>query len=128
MIIDNGFFELFIKCIKNDSLEVKNEIIWAITNLTIVNNFDYLNKIVDLGIVEIICSFLKEKTQNNIIVISLEALGNLLAYGKKNSVNEVNEIVKRIENGENDLKQLQFHSIGMIYEKALFILEKYFDT
>ena len=130
MIIDNGFFELFIKCIKNDSLEVKNEIIWAITNLTIVNNFDYLNKIVDLGIVEIICSFLKEKTQNNIIVISLEALGNLLAYGKKNSVNEENEIVKRIVNcgGENDLEQLQFHSVGMIYEKALIILEKYFDT
>ncbi len=40
MIIDNGIFELFIKCIKNDSLEVKNEIIQAITNLTIVNNFD----------------------------------------------------------------------------------------
>ena len=38
-------------------------------HLTIVNNFDYLNKIVDLGIVEIICSFLKEKIQNNIIVI-----------------------------------------------------------
>ena len=36
--------------------------------------------------------------------------------------------LQRIENGENDLKQLQFHSIGMIYEKALFILEKYFDT
>jgi hypothetical protein len=70
--------------------------------------------------------FLKKKFK--IILLLLEALGNLLAYGKKNSVNEVNEIVKRIENGENDLKQLQFHSIGMIYEKALFILEKYFDT
>ena len=36
-------------------------------HLTIVNNFDYLKRIVDL--VEIICSFLKEKIQNNIIVI-----------------------------------------------------------
>ena len=95
-------------------------------HLTIVNNFDYLKKIVDL--VEIICSFLKEKIQK--ILLLLEALGNLLAYGKKNSVNEENEIVKRIVNcgGENDLEQLQFHSVGMIYEKALFILEKYFDT
>ena len=93
-------------------------------HLTIVNNFDYLKKIVDL--VELFVLFLKKKFK--IILLLLEALGNLLAYGKKNSVNEVNEIVKRIENGENDLKQLQFHSIGMIYEKALFILEKYFDT
>ena len=130
MIIDNGFFELFIKCIKNDSLEVKNEIIWAITNLTIVNNFDYLNKIVDLGIVEIICSFLKEKSQNNIIVISLEALGNLLVFGLKNSNNGKNEIVERIINcgGTDDLENLQYHSVEIIYEKALYILENYFIT
>ena len=81
-IIDNGFLELFNKCLKNDIIDVKNEIYWAITNLTIVNNFNYMKKIIDEGIVEIICSLLKEKN-TKILCISLEALGNLLIFGKK---------------------------------------------
>ncbi len=128
-IIDNGFLELFNKCLKNDIIDVKNEIYWAITNLTIVNNFNYMKKIIDEGIVEIICSLLKEKN-SKILCISLEALGNLLIFGKKNSVNGRNFIVEKIENcgAEDDLVNLQYHSLDIVYQKALYILENYFDT
>ena len=128
-IIDNGFLELFNKCLKNDNIDVKNEIYWAITNLTIVNNFNYMKKIIDEGIVEIICSLLKEKN-TKILCISLEALGNLLIFGKKNSVNGRNFIVEKIENcgAEDDLVNLQYHSLDIVYQKALYILENYFDT
>lgn len=128
-IIDNGFLELFNKCLKNDIIDVKNEIYWAITNLTIVNNFNYMKKIIDEGIVEIICSLLKEKN-TKILCISLEALGNLLIFGKKNSVNGRNFIVEKIENcgAEDDLVNLQYHSLDIVYQKALYILENYFDT
>ena len=123
-IIDNGFLELFNKCLKNDNIDVKNEIYWAITNLTIVNNFNYMKKIIDEGIVEIICSLLKEKN-TKILCISLEALGNLLIFGKKNSVNGRNFIVEKIENcgAEDDLVNLQYHSLDIVYQKALYILE-----
>ena len=128
-IIDNGFLELFNKCLKNDIIDVKNEICWAITNLTIVNNFNYMKNIIDEGIVEIICSLLKEKN-TKILCISLEALGNLLIFGKKNSVNGRNFIVEKIENcgAEDDLVNLQYHSLDIVYQKALYILENYFDT
>ena len=128
-IIDNEILELFNKCLKNDIIDVKNEIYWAITNLTIVNNFNYMKKIIDEGIVEIICSLLKEKN-SKILCISLEALGNLLIFGKKNSVNGRNFIVEKIENcgAEDDLVNLQYHSLDIVYQKALYILENYFDT
>ena len=128
-IIDNGFLELFIKCLNSDTMEVKNEICWAITNLTIVNNFNYLKKIIDDGIVEVICSLLKEKNAK-ILCISLEAIGNLLVFGKKYSENGRNIIVEKIENygAEDDLVKLQYHSIDIIYEKVLYILENFFDT
>ena len=121
--------ELFNKCLKNDIIDVKNEIYWAITNLTIVNNFNYMKKIIDEGIVEIICSLLKEKN-TKILSISIEALGNLLIFGKKNSVNGRNFIVEKIENcgAEDDLVNLQYHSLDIVYQKALYILENYFDT
>jgi hypothetical protein len=110
-------------------MEVKNEICWAITNLTIVNNFNYLKKIIDDGIVEVICSLLKEKNAK-ILCISLEAIGNLLVFGKKYSENGRNIIVEKIENygAEDDLVKLQYHSIDIIYEKVLYILENFFDT
>ena len=128
-IIDNGFLELFIKCLKSDVIDVKNEICWAITNLTIVNNYNYLKKIIDEGIVEIICSLLKEKNAK-ILCISLEALGNLLAFGIKYSNNGRNIVVEKIENcgAEDDLVKLQYHSVDIVYEKVLIILEKYFET
>ena len=58
-----------------------------------MENPDYMKKILEQGILQIICSCLK-MDDAKYLAVCLEAFGNLLAYGKKNLLNNgVNPIV-----------------------------------
>jgi hypothetical protein len=66
------------------------------------------------------------------IAVSLEALSNLLAFGKLYYTNEYgkNLIVEKIEElGMFDvLENLQMHPVEIVYEKTIKLLETFFDT
>ena len=114
----------------NDEYAIKRESIWAICNLTSIENPIYMKKILDQGILKIICECLK-LNDAKLLAICLEALGNLLVFGEKFSQNPAGEnpIVYEIEKmGMFDiLEKLQLHQSEIVYEKTLKILEKYFD-
>ena len=130
ILIREDILPILDKIIKNDEPEIKKECIWAVCNLTSVENPDYMKKILEQGILQIICSCLK-MDDAKYLAVCLEAFGNLLAYGKKNLLNNgVNPIVDEVEKmGMFDvLEKLQLHPVEIVYEKTLKILENYFDT
>ena len=62
------------------------------------------------------------------IAISIEALYNLLVFGKKNEVNGYNYVAYEMEKMGmlNVLENLQYHRSELIYEKVIKIIETFF--
>ena len=120
--------QILSKLFRSDtSPQVKNEAIFGIANLTSVENELYMKKLVDDGILIIIFECMKTDVAKY-IAISLEALANILSFGKKKG--ELKYFVNEIEKmGMFDiLEKLQTHENDIIYQKTLQILENYFDT
>lgn len=129
-LISHDFLPILHQVVKNDEPEIQKEAIWAICNLTSTENKIMMEKIINQGILEIICLCLK-MTDAKYIAVSLEALGNLLTFGKQYYiVDGKNLIVKKIEEmGMFDLlESLQMHPVEIVYEKTIKILENYFET
>ena len=126
-LIDQNFLQILSKVFRSDVPQVKNEAIFGIANLTSVENELYMKKLVDDGILLIIFECMKTDVAKY-IAISLEALANILSFGKKKG--ELKFFVSEIEKmGMFDiLEKLQTHENDIIYQKTLQILENYFDT
>ena len=114
---------------QNDDIEIKKEAIWAVCNLSSVNNDKYMEQILNQGILRIICECLK-MDDAKFLAVCLEAFGNLLAYGKKKNPSGPNFIVSEVEKmGMLDLlEKLQYHPVEIVYDKTLKILETYFEV
>lgn len=95
--------------------------------MTSIENKELIEKLLNEGILDILCICLKNR-ESKYIGVSLEALANILNYGKSYPVNGENPIAISLEkNGTLDyLEDLQKHHIEVIYEKAIKILETYF--
>ncbi len=100
-------------------------------NLSSIENKNLTELIIQQGILNLICYCLKLKDAKY-IAVSLEALSNLLAFGKLYYTNEYgkNLIVEKIEElGMFDvLENLQMHPVEIVYEKTIKLLETFFDT
>lgn len=95
--------------------------------MTSIESKELLEKLLNQGILELICVCIKHK-ESKYIAVSLEGLSNLLQYGKMNPVNGVNPVALKLEKlGVLDyLEGLQRHHVEIIYEKTIKILETYF--
>ena len=126
-LIEQNFFEILKKIVKIDVPKVKKEAIYAIANLSLVENEKHMKKLIDEGILIFIYECMKDEDPKN-IAISLEVLGNILAFAKK--IGELNNLLNEIEKiGMVDiLENLQVHKDQIIYEKTIQILDTYFET
>ena len=127
MIIEQNFLQILYKAFKNDLPKVQKEIVYAIGNISSVENEKYMKKLVDDGILIFINECIKNEDAK-LVALGLEILGNVLAFGKKKG--ELNYFIMEIElMGMVDvLEKLQTHEDQIIYEKTLQILDTYFDT
>ena len=128
-LIDQDFLPLLSNVIKGDETEIKKEAIWEVCNLTSVEKPEKLRKILEQGILQIICNCLK-MDDAKYLAVCLEAFGNLLAFGKRSNPNGPNPIVTEVEKmGMFDvLEKLQYHPVEIVFEKTLKILETYFEV
>ena len=128
-LIEQNFLPILENSIKKDEPEIKKECIWAVCNLTSVENPEYIKKILNDGILRIMCDCLK-MDDAKYLAVCLEAFGNLLAFGKKTNPDGPNPIVNELEKmGMFDvLEKLQLHPVEIVYEKTLKLLETYFET
>jgi len=90
-----------------------------------------MNVLLNQGALELICFCLKSNDAKY-VAVSLEALANLLNYGKlcMGMSDGKNFIVTKVgELGMFEvLENLQYHPVEIVYEKTIKILESYFDT
>ena len=128
-LISEDFLPIFQKIIQYDEAEVQKECIWAMANLTNVKDPIYMKKILEQDFLSTMNYCLLIDDAKN-LAVNLEALGNLLAFGKNNKYNEINPVVKEMERiGMIDvLEKLQTHPVEIVYEKTLKLLLEYFEV
>lgn len=128
-LITEDFLLIFQKIIEFDEPDVMKECIWAMANLTNVKNPILMKKILEQGILLTMNNCLMFDDAKN-LAVNLEALGNLLFFGKNNKIDGVNPVVKEMERiGMVDLlEKLQTHPFEVVYEKSLKLLLEYFDV
>lgn len=99
----------------------------AACKLTSIESNELIQKLLNQGILELICFSLKHR-ETKYIAVSLDGLRNLLEYGKLSPVNGINLIALKLEKiGTVDyLEGLQRHHVEDIYEKTIKIIENYF--
>ena len=128
LLIDIGLFPTLCDLYNKSERGIKIEVIYALCNLTQVNDKQYLEYIINNRLLDIICSGIKSKETNEIL-ICLEALMYLLYYGKKMSKDGTNFITNEIEKmGMFDvLENLQYSKSEIIYEKTYAIIKNFFS-
>lgn len=130
-LIRKNYLPMLNKIIREDSMEIIREAVWAVCNFTSTDKKELAEILFNQGILETICYTLKFKDAK-FIAVSLEALENLLRFGKtlfptedgRNSV-----LIELEKKGMNDyIENLQLHPVEIVYEKTLKILETYFEV
>ena len=127
LLIDIGLFPILCDIYNKSERGIRIEVIYALCNLTQINDKQYLDYIINNGLLNIIYSGIKSKETNE-IVVCLEALICLLYYGKKISKDGTNFITNEIEKmGMFDvLENLQYNKSEIIYEKTYAIIKNFF--
>jgi len=116
--------------LRNADFDIRKEAAWALSNATSGGSPDQIRYMVDQGLIEPMCELL-QCADPRIILVALEALENLLKVGEKDSKETGNnEYVLAIEEhrGVDNIESLQNHPNNEIYEKAVSILETYFQA
>lgn len=130
-LVRKGYLKILTKILKTEESAIKHEAVWAICNFSLVENRELIESIFLDGIVETVCHIMKFQ-QARFIAVALEALANLLKYGKtlfQNTDGSNPVEIKLEELGMFDyIEQLQYHESEVVYEKAFALIENYFDV
>ena len=128
-LYENNFQDILIDIITNEEdNEIKDNCLWALYNYCNINNFEYLENIVEKGIIDIIMKRLNTDT-GDILCCSLEALYKILCEGKKKDPAFFNIIETKINEYDilNDLKSLlKNNEEEMLRNKIEIILHNYY--
>jgi hypothetical protein len=129
-IIKEDIFPRIIALLYFQELEILREAIWSISNSTSSGNPEQIRYLVNIGLLEPFCSLL---TYNDakIVIVVLEGIENILKAGKREVGDTFeNPYVSQIEEikGIEKIEDLQKHKNMDIYNKAVYILETYFQA
>jgi len=119
-----------VQLLRTSEFDIQKESAWAIANATSGGDERQIRYLVSQDVIPPLCSLLR-CTDSKVLLVSLEALENILKVGKKDVAKfNSNPIVEKIEecSGLDDLEALQKHENHEIYERSLKILSGYFET
>jgi hypothetical protein len=131
-VLDAGGFPRLIELLSNAENAVKKEAVWAISNATSGGTSEQINFLVAQGCVPLLCDLL-EDSHAKIVTVALVGLENILKVGAtmaESSPTGENPHALTVERAEGleKIDNLQNHENDDIYERAVKILEKYFDA
>eukprot|EP00210_Caulerpa_lentillifera_P003263 g3114.t1 len=129
-VIDANIIPPLVQLLRFAEFDVKKEAAWAISNATSGGLPHQIRYIVSCDCIRPLCDLLS-CADARIITVALEALENILKVGEddKPTNNGVNPYVQTIEDsgGLDRIEHLQEHQNEDIYNKAVNILESYFE-
>jgi len=129
-VIEAQIIPRLIVLLRNSDFDIRKEAAWALSNATSGGSPEQIKYMVEQNLIEPMCDLLT-CTDARIILVALEGLENLLKTGEKESKeNGTNEYTLAIEEakGVEKIELLQNHPNNEIYEKAVSILETYFQA
>jgi HEAT repeat protein len=129
-VIEAQIIPRLVVLLRNADFDIRKEAAWALSNATSGGSPEQIRYMVDQNLIEPMCELL-QCADPRIILVALEGLENLLKVGEKDSKDSgTNEYVLAIEEhrGVDNIEALQNHPNNEIYEKAVSILETYFQA
>jgi len=132
-VIENNIIQPLVTLLRTGEFDVKKEAAWAISNLTSGGNDQQINYLVSQRGIPPLCS-LFTSSNSRIVLVALEGIENILRAGENQIVensgkrNIFSEAMEEC-GGVDKLEELQAKDNvdPEVYEKAVFLVEKYFD-
>lgn len=132
-VIDANIIPPLVMLLSTSEFDIRKEAAWAISNATSGGTHDQVKFLVSQGCIKPLCDLLK-CSDARIISVALEGLENILKVGKAeanmvaelNGINQFAQFVAEAD-GLDKLEELESHRNNEIYEKALHIVQEYFD-
>ncbi|MEW5301142.1 MAG: hypothetical protein WDW36_004021 [Sanguina aurantia] len=132
-VADAALFPPLIGLLSTAEFDIKKEAAWAISNATSGGTADQIKFLVHTGCIKPLCDLLVAN-DTRIITVALEGLENILKVGETikklpggDGTNPFSQLVEDAE-GLDKIESLQDHPNEDLYEKAVHILEVYFDA
>ncbi|KAK3027742.1 hypothetical protein RJ639_042482 [Escallonia herrerae] len=131
-VIEAGLIVPLVNLLQTTEFDVKKEAAWAISNATSGGTHDQIKYLVNQGCIKPLCDLLV-CPDPRIVTVCLEGLENILKVGEaeKNMGNsgDVNYFAQLVDDAEGleKIENLQSHDNNEIYEKAVKILETYWQ-
>jgi hypothetical protein len=132
-VVDAGIVPPLIHLLATAEFDIKKEAAWAISNATSGGTNEQIKYLVSQGAIKPLCDLLS-CSDARIVTVALEGLENILKVGEAekelggaNATNPFAQLVDEAE-GLDKIEDLQNHTNEDIYEKAVAILESYFDV
>ncbi|XP_077977023.1 importin subunit alpha-1-like [Glandiceps talaboti] len=125
-VIDAGIIPHLLQVLDKGDYKSQKESIWAVTNFTSGGTLEQIFYIVKAGVLKPLCDLMVVKEANVILVI-LDAIGNILLAAKK--VNQLDTICLMVEEAGclEKLEPLQHHEKKEVYEAAYYLIDQYFS-
>jgi len=129
-VIDANVIPPLIQLLQNAEFDIRKEAAWAISNATSGGTTEQIRYLVSQGCIKPLCDLLS-CSDARIISVALEGLENILKVGSMDAktAGVANSYASYIEAAEglDKLEALQNHQNNDIYEKAVRIIEDYFN-
>jgi HEAT repeat protein len=132
-VVDAGVVPPLVHLLATAEFDIKKEAAWAVSNATSGGSHDQIRYLVSQGCIKPLCDLLTV-SDARIVTVALEGLENILKVGDAEAeaaahgaANPYATLVDEAE-GLDKIEELQNHSNEDIYEKAVAILEAYFDV
>eukprot|EP00003_Mantamonas_plastica_P022016 TRINITY_DN3664_c0_g1_i3.p1 TRINITY_DN3664_c0_g1~~TRINITY_DN3664_c0_g1_i3.p1 ORF type:complete len:549 (+),score=220.19 TRINITY_DN3664_c0_g1_i3:52-1647(+) len=131
MVLDSDLVPLLIDVLNKAEFDVRKEAAWAISNAASGGTPEQIKRLVEYDVIPPMINLLNVHDAR-IITVALEGLEKILFVGKTEAMEHggPNEYALIIEDCEGDdvIYNLQEHENNDIYEKAMKIMEAYFDA
>ena len=109
----------------NEEWMIRMEAIWAVSNIFMNGNDLCMSLLVNQKGIQAMVAVLYESRESGMILVALDAIQNILAVAERNGCRYSMEQVLNECGGTHQVEELQYHVDEEVYEKALYIVDRY---
>ena len=132
-VVAAGVFPPLVNLLATAEFDIKKEAAWAVSNATSGGSAEQVHYLVEIGAVKPLCDLLS-CSDVRVVTVALEGIENILKVGEAEKevagAGGVNPFVALVDEAEglDKIEELQNAANEDVYDKAVSILETFFDV